>query len=246
MRGRGRRHISRWWRRYGVGSGPGIVRYTSTEACITTTTSPDDGPEVVAQTVGKATRGVELELVDDDGRVVAPGAVGHIRCRSAAVFMGYWKDEARTREVLSEDGWLSTGDLGFFDEDGNLRIVGRRSDMYIRGGYNVYPLQVEDVLLSNEAIDDVAIIGMPDPVLGEIGVAFVVPNAASNPDALRSGSFTSGASEFSRTTRPLTSCTSCRRSDATPLERSIGPSCQSWPGRFSTNPAKVEDVLQPE
>lgn len=163
---------------------PVVVRYTSTEASITTTTSPDDSPEVVTQTVGRPIRGVELELVDEDGKVVAPGEVGQVRCRSAAVFAGYWKDPGRTREVLSEDGWLSTGDLAFFDEDGNLRIVGRRNDMYIRGGYNVYPLQVEAVLSEHESVDDVAVVGVDDPVLGEIGVAFVVASATAGAGAL--------------------------------------------------------------
>jgi acyl-CoA synthetase (AMP-forming)/AMP-acid ligase II len=163
---------------------PVVVRYTSTEASITTTTSPDDSPEVVTQTVGHPIPGVEIELVGEDGEVVATGQVGQVRCRSAAVFVGYWKDPERSREVLSEDGWLSTGDLAFFDEDGNLHIVGRRNDMYIRGGYNVYPLQVEAVLSDHVAVADVAVVGVDDPVLGEIGVAFVVASAGAKVETL--------------------------------------------------------------
>jgi acyl-CoA synthetase (AMP-forming)/AMP-acid ligase II len=153
---------------------PVVVRYTSTEACITTSTSPEDGPEVVAQTVGKPVDGVEMKLVDDNGKSVPDGEVGQVSCRSAAVFKEYWEDPEHTSEVFDEDGWLRTGDLGFLDQDRNLRIVGRQSEMYIRGGYNVYPLQIEELLAEHPAVADVAVVGYPDPVLGEIGVAFVV------------------------------------------------------------------------
>jgi acyl-CoA synthetase (AMP-forming)/AMP-acid ligase II len=160
---------------------PVVVRYTSTEACITTSTSPEDPVEVVALTVGKPVAGVELELVDHSGRPVAAGQVGQIRCRSGAVMKGYWRDAERTAQVLDADGWLTTGDLAYVDDDGNLRITGRLQDMYIRGGYNVYPVQVEDALLSHPKVDDVAVLGVPDPVLGEIGMAFVVSGARPAP-----------------------------------------------------------------
>jgi acyl-CoA synthetase (AMP-forming)/AMP-acid ligase II len=159
---------------------PVVVRYTSTEACVTTTTSPEDPPEVVAETVGKPVHGVELALLDDAGRPVAPGEIGRIRCRSAAVFAGYWGDPERTAAVLDPEGWLTTGDLGHLDADGNLRITGRTQDMYIRGGYNVYPVQVEQVLTRHERITDAAVVGIPDPVLGEIGAAFVVTPGAGD------------------------------------------------------------------
>ena len=90
----------------------------------------------------------------------------------------YWHDPELTAGVLDPAGWLSTGDLGYVDGDGNLRITGRLSDMYMRGGYNVYPLQVEQVLEQHPQIADVAVIGVPAPVLGEIGVAFVVAAGA--------------------------------------------------------------------
>ena len=170
---------------------PVIVRYTSTEACVTTSTSPGDPPETVASTVGKPVPGVELRLVDDDGSDTRVGSVGSIRCRSAAVFAGYWKDPEMTAQVLDEDGWLSTGDAGYIDGDGNLSITGRKQDMYIRGGYNIYPLQVEMALSQHAAIADVAVVGLSDPVLGEIGAAFIVPAADADPtsyelEALRS------------------------------------------------------------
>ncbi len=154
---------------------PVVIGYTSTEAAITTGTVPGDSPEVISQTVGRARVNVELDVVDDDGRTCPAGAVGRVRCRSEAVMRGYWQDPDRTAEVLGADGWLTTGDLGCFDERGYLTLVGRRSEMYIRGGYNVYPAEVERVLSEHDAVAQVAVLGVADPVLGEIGVAFVVP-----------------------------------------------------------------------
>jgi acyl-CoA synthetase (AMP-forming)/AMP-acid ligase II len=154
---------------------PVVIGYTSTEAAITTGTVPGDSPEVISRTVGRARVNVELEVVDNDGRTCPTGVVGRVRCRSEAVMRGYWQDPDRTAEVLGADGWLTTGDLGCFDEPGYLTLVGRRSEMYIRGGYNVYPAEVERVLSEHDAVAQVAVLGVPDPVLGEIGVAFVVP-----------------------------------------------------------------------
>ena len=111
---------------------PVVIGYTSTEAAITTGTVPGDAPEVMAATVGRARDNVELEVVGEDGRACAIGDVGRVRCRSGAVMRGYWQDPDRTAEVLSADGWLSTGDLGRLDDRGYLTLVGRRSEMYIR------------------------------------------------------------------------------------------------------------------
>jgi len=161
---------------------PVVIGYTSTEAAITTGTVPGDAPEVIARTVGRARVNVELEVVGDDGAPCAIGNVGRVRCRSGAVMRGYWHDDARTAEVIDADGWLSTGDVGFLDDAGYLTLVGRKSEMYIRGGYNVYPSEVERVLASHPAVAQVAIVGAPDRVLGEIGVAFVVPRGDAPPD----------------------------------------------------------------
>jgi acyl-CoA synthetase (AMP-forming)/AMP-acid ligase II len=163
---------------------PVIVRYTSTEACLSTGSEPDDPDDVIVDTVGRPEQGVELEVVDDDGRPVPPGTVGTIRLRSGAVMRRYWKDPGRTAEVRSPDGWLLTGDLGSVDATGNLTLVGRRTEMYIRGGYNVYPTEVEAVLGDHPAVDRVAVVGIPDPVLGQIGMAFVVPAPGQPPPAL--------------------------------------------------------------
>jgi acyl-CoA synthetase (AMP-forming)/AMP-acid ligase II len=154
---------------------PVVVAYTSTEAAITTRSRIGDRDEVVSGTVGRASEGVEIEVVDADGHPTASAEVGRVRCHSAAVMRGYWDDPARTAEVLDADGWLTTGDLGRLDAAGNLVLVGRRSEMYIRGGYNVYPAEVEGVLGEHPGVEKVAVVGLPDPVLGQIGAAYVVP-----------------------------------------------------------------------
>ena len=135
---------------------PVITRYTSTEAGVTTSTLVGDDAEVVATTVGRPAPEVELRIVDpDDGSVQPTGEVGEMRCRSPAMMRGYWRDPERTTEAIDADGWLHTGDLGFVGADGNLRIVGRLKEMYIRGGYNVYPAEVEAVLAEHPAVGSV-------------------------------------------------------------------------------------------
>jgi acyl-CoA synthetase (AMP-forming)/AMP-acid ligase II len=163
---------------------PVITRYTSTEAGVTTSTQVDDSDEVIAHTVGKPAPEVELRIADPtDGHEVAPGEVGEITCRSPAMMRGYWRDPELTASVVDRRGWLHTGDLGTIDADGNLRIVGRLKEMYIRGGYNVYPVEVEAVLAEHPDVARAAVVGVPDPVLGERGVAYiVVPEGHTPPD----------------------------------------------------------------
>jgi acyl-CoA synthetase (AMP-forming)/AMP-acid ligase II len=171
---------------------PVITRYTCTEAGVTTSTLVTDPPEVIATTVGKPTPDVELRIVDPATGADQPdGAVGEILSRSPAMMLGYWRDPELTATVIDAEGWLHTGDLGVIGDDGNLRIVGRLKEMYIRGGYNVYPAEVEAALTEHAAIARVAVVGAPDPVLGEVGVAFVVADpdgdvASLERDALRS------------------------------------------------------------
>ncbi|MGA8724184.1 MAG: class I adenylate-forming enzyme family protein [Acidimicrobiales bacterium] len=168
---------------------PVVVRYTSTEASLGTGTSPGDPDQAVATTVGRPVPGVSLEIVDDTGAPVAVGEVGRVRLRSPAAMVGYWGgppmragaagvvfDEAATAAVLSPDGWLTTGDFGRLDEEGRLHLAGRANELYIRGGYNVYPAEVESVLTAHRRVEQAAVVGVPDPVLGEIGVAYVVVN----------------------------------------------------------------------
>ncbi len=169
---------------------PVITRYTCTEAGVTTSTLATDTEEVIATTVGRPTDDVELRIVDPaTGTDVASpspgddadGAVGEILSRSPAMMLGYWRDPELTATVVDADGWLHTGDLGYVGGDGNLRIVGRLKEMYIRGGYNVYPAEVEATLTDHPAILRVGVVGAPDEVLGEIGVAFVVPAPDADP-----------------------------------------------------------------
>jgi acyl-CoA synthetase (AMP-forming)/AMP-acid ligase II len=155
---------------------PVITRYTCTEAGVTTSTLVTDSPDVIATTVGRPTPDVELRIVDPaTGSDQPVGAVGEILSRSPAMMVGYWRDPELTATVVDPNGWLHTGDLGVIGDDGNLRIVGRLKEMYIRGGYNVYPAEVEAALSDHPAIARVGVVGAPDPVLGEVGVAFVVP-----------------------------------------------------------------------
>ena len=167
---------------------PVVVRYTSTEASLTTGTGIDDTDGDMASTVGCARDGVEVQVVDEDGNVVPMGVIGRVRCRSGAAMRGYWRDPERTAEVLSPDGWLTLGDLGSLDERDYLTLAGRESEMYIRGGYNVHPAQVENVLAEHPGVARAAVVGVPDPVLGQIGAAWVVcePGASPAPDELRS------------------------------------------------------------
>jgi len=162
---------------------PVVVRYTSTEASVSTGTQVDDDDEVIANTVGRAAPNVELR-VTVDGRPADTGEVGAVRLRSRARMRGYWKDPDKTAEVIDADGWLDTGDLGWLDPAGNLSIVGRKVEMYIRGGYNVYPAEVEEVLGEHPGVARAAVVGLPDPVLGQIGAAAVIPADPSKPPTL--------------------------------------------------------------
>lgn len=175
---------------------PVIVRYSSTEASLGTGTTLTSSDEEVATTVGRPVTGVELSIVDDEGVEVPAGSVGRVRLRSAAVMRGYWGrgpgrgrtvadlvDPSATAAVLDEEGWLTTGDFGRLTADGNLQLSGRAHERYIRGGYNVYPAEVEEVLMTHPSVARASVVGVSDDVLGEIGVAVVVPaDPAAPPD----------------------------------------------------------------
>lgn len=163
---------------------PLIVRYSMTECPSVTGTRTNDSANVQFLTVGRPQPGVALRLLDADLHDSAPGSIGRIAVRSQAAMIGYWKDPEKTAEAFLDDGWLLSGDLGRFDERGNLVLAGRCGEMYIRGGYNVYPVEVERVLAEMPEIAAVAVVGTPAPVIGEIGVAFVVPREAGSPPTL--------------------------------------------------------------
>jgi acyl-CoA synthetase (AMP-forming)/AMP-acid ligase II len=161
---------------------PVVVRYAMTESPSITGTAADDPPSVQYRTVGRPQDGIVVDIVADDGRCLPRGEVGRVRITGPCVMRGYWRDAAGTREVLDDEGRLLSGDLAWQDDAGNLVLVGRTSEMYIRGGYNVYPLEVEHVLAEHPGIQSAAVVGVPRPIIGEIGVAFVVPAATSAPD----------------------------------------------------------------
>ncbi len=160
------------------------VRYSSTEVGIATASLPDDAPEVLSTTVGKPTAGVELRITGDAGRALAVGEVGGVEIRSPATMRGYWNDREATAAVLDAAGWIRTGDLGFLDADGYLHLRGRQSEMFIRGGYNVYPGEIEDLLARHPKVARAAVVGMPHVTFGEVGWAFVVARDPADPPRL--------------------------------------------------------------
>jgi acyl-CoA synthetase (AMP-forming)/AMP-acid ligase II len=163
---------------------PLVVRYAMTESPSITGTEPDDPVEKQYRTVGRPQEGMSVEIVDQEGRVLLQGDVGRIRIRGPCVMRGYWLDPEHTAEALGEDGALLSGDLGRIDEDGCVVLVGRSGDMYIRGGYNVYPLEVENRLAEHPGVEQVAVLGVSADVIGEIGVAVVVPSPGAAPPTL--------------------------------------------------------------
>jgi acyl-CoA synthetase (AMP-forming)/AMP-acid ligase II len=153
------------------------TRYSCTEAGIGLGTAFDDPDEDAVVSVGRPHASVDLALLDDDDRPVADGDVGAVCLRSPAVMSGYWNDPEATSAAFTADGYVRTGDVGRLDDRGRLRLVGRSKEMYVRGGYNVYPVEVESVLSTHPAVAAVAVVPRPDPVMGEIGVAVVVTRA---------------------------------------------------------------------
>jgi acyl-CoA synthetase (AMP-forming)/AMP-acid ligase II len=141
----------------------------------------DDPPEVIATTVGRPLPGVDVRVVDDDDVDVAPGSPGELVVRGFNVMQQYFDDPAATAAAM-KDGWLHTGDVGFVDADGNIHITDRKKDMFIVGGFNAYPAEIEAVLLEHPGIAQVAVVGMPDERMGEQGVAFVVARTGERPD----------------------------------------------------------------
>jgi acyl-CoA synthetase (AMP-forming)/AMP-acid ligase II len=150
-----------------------ITGYGLTEAGTASATSPGDDVETVATTVGRPRPGFELRVVGANGDVGA-GEAGEVVLRGGSVMAGYLDDPEATEAALSPDGWLRTGDLGMIDGTGCLRIVGRIKDMFIVGGFNAYPAEIENFLVRHPDIQQAAVIGIRDQRLGEVGMAFVV------------------------------------------------------------------------
>jgi long-chain acyl-CoA synthetase len=137
-------------------------------------------------TIGQAIAGVEMRVQDNAGVPLPPGEVGEIAIRGHNVMKGYWRRPAETEAVMT-DGWFCTGDLGRIDDEGYFSIVDRKKDMIIRGGLNVYPREIEEVLYEHPAVAEAAAMGVPDDMLGEEVAALVTlkPGASATPDELR-------------------------------------------------------------
>jgi acyl-CoA synthetase (AMP-forming)/AMP-acid ligase II len=144
-----------------------------------TVCDPADSAETIANTCGKALPGTEVRCADEHGNTVAAGRPGEVLLRGYHVMQGYFEDEAATREAIDADGWLHTGDVGVMDERGYLRITDRLKDMFIVGGFNCYPAEIERLLSPHPEIAQVAVIGVPDERMGEVGCACVVRRAGS-------------------------------------------------------------------
>lgn len=163
---------------------PYSIRYSSTESGGIGLASALDAPDDEAcHSIGRPRPGVEVKVCGPDGTILEPGTVGELWLRSPMMMSGYWRDPEATAAAIS-DGWLRSGDLASVDAFGLYRLAGRAKEMFIRGGYNVYPMEVEAVLGEHRDVAEVVVIGRPDPVMGEIGVAVIVPRDPAEPPSL--------------------------------------------------------------
>ena len=154
--------------------------YGMTECCGSAThTRPGDPMERIAYTVGTAIAGTEIRVAGPDGRSLAIGEPGEVLIRDAKLLIEYMDNPEATRATLDAEGWLHSGDVGYLDADGYLRLTDRLKDMYIVGGFNVYPAEIEKQMSGLPGIHQSAIIGVPDPRLGEVGHAYIVRSAGS-------------------------------------------------------------------
>ncbi len=168
--------------RFGAGYS---IRYSSTESGgVGLATAFDAADAEALYTVGRPRPGVEVRVTDESDRPVDAGEVGELQLRSGAVMDGYWGDPAGTAAALTDDRWLRTGDLARIDDSGCVVLSGRRTEMYIRGGYNVFPSEVEAALVAHPSVADVAVAPRQHDVLGEVGVALVVPRDPTEPPTL--------------------------------------------------------------
>ena len=142
----------------------------------------DDDPAVIANTSGRAMPDMEVKIVDDEGNEVERGGPGEIVVKGYNVMVGYLNNPEQTDEAIDKDGWLHTGDIGIMDQYGNISITDRKKDMFINGGFNVYPAEVEATMLRHPHIGQVSVVGVPDQRLGEVGYAFIVPATGQTPE----------------------------------------------------------------
>ena len=152
-----------------------ITAFGMTECVVATMCRPGDPDELVATTCGRVVDGLELRIADpESGAVRGPGEGGEVQLRGPMVMLGYLDDDEATAEAIDDEGWLHTGDVGMVGENGYLRITDRLKDMYISGGFNVYPAEVEQALARLDGVVESAVVGVPDERMGEVGKAFVV------------------------------------------------------------------------
>ena len=155
-----------------------LTAYGLTESCGTVTMCRrSDPPEIVARHVGSRHSRVGGTGRGRGRRGRPTGEPGEIVVRGYTVMPGYWGNEAATAETIDAEGWLHTGDVGVMDAAGNVTITDRVKDMYVVGGFNAYPAEIEAILRGHEGVDQVAVVGVPDDRLGEVGCAYVVPAA---------------------------------------------------------------------
>jgi len=160
-----------------------ITAYGLTEACgFATMCRRSDDATTIATTAGRAMPGIEVRVVAEDGTELAAGEPGEVVVRGYNVMAGYFEDPAATAEAIDGEGWLHTGDVGVMDDRGNLKITDRMKDLFICGGFNAYPAEIENLLLDHPHIAQVAVIGVPDERMGEVGAAFVVATTGTTPD----------------------------------------------------------------
>ncbi|HWD55208.1 MAG TPA: FadD3 family acyl-CoA ligase [Acidimicrobiales bacterium] len=170
-----------------------LTAYGLTESCGTVSMCRrSDPPGIVAGTSGRAIPGLEVRAVADGGATV-PGEPGEIVVRGYTVMSGYWGNEEATAEAIDGDGWLHTGDIGVLDVDGNVTITDRVKDMYVVGGFNAYPAEIEAILRQHDAVAQAAVVGVPDERMGEVGCAYIVPAAGNG-----SGGTEAAADELGR------------------------------------------------
>ncbi len=160
-----------------------LLAYGLTEASPgVTMTRPGDGPVTSTETVGKPLEGVGVRVTDPEGQALPSGREGELQVRGYNVMLGYWDDPQGTARVLDADGWLRTGDLGQVDADGVVRVTGRADDMLRRAGFTIHPGTVEMAFRTHTAVKEVAVVGVPDLILGEMSCACVVPRAGVDID----------------------------------------------------------------
>lgn len=164
-----------------------LTAYGLTETCgVVTMCCAGDDAATIANTAGRPLAGIEVKLIDEAGKVVAPGEAGELLVRGPNVMRGYFNDPAATAAAIDSEGWLRTGDIAVQDARGNVKITDRAKDIFIVGGFNAYPAEIEGLLAANPAVMQSAVIGVPDERLGEVPKAYIVlrPGASATPEEI--------------------------------------------------------------